>query len=142
MLNNYKNITFTIETLIINNVSKYNSINKLKNFINTTLNTYISNNMIKCVLASNNIKFKNFSNINTFVKNNCIDNNIIIITNEIESYIINNKENSIKLIMNNVNLIFNIKCTKKDIIGPLQKNKIHKKSFYKITPFVDNYIEK
>jgi len=69
--------------------------------------------MIKCVLASNNIKFKNFSNINTFVKNNCIDNNIIIITNEIESYIINNKENSIKLIMNNVNLIFNIKCTKK-----------------------------
>jgi len=32
--------------------------------------------MIKCVLASNNIKFKNFSNINinTFVKNNCIDN--------------------------------------------------------------------
>ena len=145
MLNNYKNknITFTIETLIINNVSKYNSINKLKNFINTTLNTYISNNMIKCVLASNNIKFKNFSNINinTFVKNNCIDNNIIIITNEIESYIINNKENSIKLIMNNVNLNFNIKCTKKDIIGILQKNKIHKKSFYKITPFVDNYIE-
>ena len=75
--------------------------------------------MIKCVLDSNNIKFKNFSNINinTFVKNNCIDNNINIniniITNEIESYIINNKENSIKLIMNNVNLIYNIKCTKK-----------------------------
>jgi hypothetical protein len=144
MLNNYKNknITFAIETLIINNVSKYNSINKLKKFINTTLNTYISNNMIKCILASNNIKFKNFSNINidTFVKNNCIDDNKIIITKKIESYIINNKDNSIVVIMNNVNLNFNIKCTKKDIISILQKNKIHKKNFYKITSFVDSYV--
>ena len=43
MLNNYKNknITFAIETLIIINISKYNSINKLKKFINSTLNTYI-----------------------------------------------------------------------------------------------------
>ena len=99
MLNNYKNknITFSIETLIIDNVSKYNSINKLRKFLNKTLNTYVSNNMIKCVLASNKIKFKNFSNINidTFVKNNCIDDNKIIITNEIELYIINNQENSI-----------------------------------------------
>ena len=146
MLNNYKNknITFSIETLIIDNVSKYNSINKLRKFLNKTLNTYVSNNMIKCVLASNKIKFKNFSNINidTFVKNNCIDNNEIIITNEIELYIINNKENSIELITNKVNLNFNIKCTKKDIIGILQKNKIYKKSFYKITSFVDNYVYK
>ena len=119
MLNNYKNITFSIETLIIDNVSKYNSINKLRKFLNKTLNTYVSNNMIKCVLASNKIKFKNFSNINidTFVKNNCIDDNKIIITNEIELYIINNKENSIELITNKVNLNFNIKCTKKDIIS-------------------------
>ena len=57
MLNNYKNITFSIETLIIDNVSKYNSINKLRKFLNKTLNTYVSNNMIKCVLASNTPKF-------------------------------------------------------------------------------------
>ena len=144
MLNNYKNknITFAIETLIINNISKYNSINKLKKFINSTLNTYISNNIIKCVLASNNLKLKNFSNINIneFVKNNCINNDKIIITNEMEKFIINNKNNIIKSITDDLNLKFNIKATNKDIVSILQKNKIYKKSFYKITSFVDNYV--
>ena len=144
MLNNYKNknITFAIETLIINNISKYNSINKLKKFINSTLKTYISNNIIKCVLASNNLKLKNFSNINIneFVKNNCINNDKIIITNEMENFIINNKNNIIKSITDDLNLKFNIKATNKDIVSILQKNKIYKKSFYKITSFVDNYV--
>jgi hypothetical protein len=57
------NITYSVESLIINNIDKYKSINKLKKFINNTLKTCINNNIIKCVMASNNLKMKNFNNI-------------------------------------------------------------------------------
>jgi transposase len=137
-----KNITYAVENLIINNIDKYNSIVKLKKYINITLNTNISNNIIKCVMACNNLKIKNVNiNINDLVKINCPSNNITpFITDDIEKFIIDNQHNSIKLVVNDIYDKFNVKCSKKDIIGIYQKHKINKQSFYKITPFIDNYV--
>ena len=144
-LNKYlnKNITLSVETLIIKNINKYKSINKLKKFINKTLNTSINNNIIKCVLACNNLKIKNFNNIdvNELTKINCSKHEPkIIIDKEVENFIVNNKHNSVKTIIDDIKLEFNIIFHKTDIIGIFQKHKIDKKSFYKITPFVNDYI--
>jgi len=145
LLNKYlnKNITLSVETLIIKNINKYNSITKIKKFVNKTLNTSINNNIIKCVLACNNLKIKNFNNIdiNKLVEINCLKNeSVIIIDKEIENFIINNKHNSVKTIIEDIKLEFNIILNKKDIISIFQKNNIDKKSFYKITPFINDYV--
>ena len=106
-LNKYlnKNITLSVETLIIKNINKYKSINKLKKFINKTLNTSINNNIIKCVLACNNLKIKNFNNIdvNELTKINCSKHEPkIIIDKEVENFIVNNKHNSVKTIIDDI----------------------------------------
>ena len=93
LLNKYlnKNITLSVETLIIKNINKYNSITKIKKFVNKTFNTSINNNIIRCVLACNNLKIKNFNNIdiNKLFKINCLKNeSVIIINKEIENFII------------------------------------------------------
>ena len=58
-----------------------NTITKIKKFVNKILN-----NIIKCVLACNNLKIKNFNNIdiNKLVEINCLKNeSAIIIDKEI-----------------------------------------------------------
>lgn len=136
------NITLSVETLIIKNFNKFTSINKLKKNINKTLNTCINNNIIKCVLACNNLKMKNHNNIDIskFTKIYCPENKQNIIDSNIETFIINNKHNSVKIIIDDIKTEFNILLTKRDIIGIFQKNKIEKKNFYKITPFINNYV--
>ena len=136
------NITYSVESLIINNINKYKSINKLKKFINKTLNIHINNNIIKCVIVCNNLKMKNFNNIDIskLIKNDCLNNTFNNISKEVELFIINNKHNSIKTISDDIYKEFNIILSKKDIIGIFQKNKIEKKSFFKITPFINNYV--
>jgi len=136
------NITYSVESLIINNINKYKSINKLKKFINKTINIHINNNIIKCVMVCNNLKMKNFNNIDIskLIKNDCLNNTFNNISKEVELFIINNKHNSIKTISDDIYKEFNIILSKKDIIGIFQKNKIEKKSFFKITPFINNYV--
>ena len=138
-----KNITLSVETLIIKNIDKYKSINKLKKFVNKTLNTCINNNIIKCVLACNNLKFKNFNNIkiDELFKINCLKNEPkIIFDKDVEKFIVDNNHNTVNTIINDVKSEFNIILKKRDVIGVFQKNKIEKKSFYKITPFINDYV--
>jgi hypothetical protein len=70
---------------------------KLKKFIYKTLNTYINKNIIKYVLACNNLKIKNFNNI---------DFNKIVEIIKNESEIIKDKNNIYGKICKKYKLIY------------------------------------
>ena len=95
--------------------------------------------------------FKNNSLKNNVVVNNCEDsvkttkkylkNNFTPLSEETEKFIVENNRN-IKDIINDLKIKFNINIHQKQIVNVMHKNKKNIKSFFKITPIIQEFILK
>ncbi len=145
--NNNKLINNAVETFVVDLYNKNNKIGikTIKNQIKNNFKFSINNKSINYIFYKNNLKHKNIK------KNEFYENKIKIkkdnvkfleITEEQKLFILNNKNENIKKIIDLFKNKFNINIHQKQIVNIMNINKIEIKSFFKLSPTIINYILK
>ncbi len=144
--NNNININDAIETFIVNlfKVNNKIGIKSIKTKIKNNFKTTFNNKTIYYILHKNNIKHKNILNFDLYEENKKYKKKdyFIEISKEQTDFILNNKNEKIKIIIDLFFERFNIYIHQKQIVNIMNKNKIEIKSFFKSSPTIIDFILK
>ncbi len=143
--NNNKLINDVVETFVVNLYNKNNKIGikTIKKEIKNNFKFTINNKSINYIFYKFNLKHKNIKK-NDFYKNKSKKDNVKIlkITEEQKLFILDNKNENIKKIIDLFKNKFNINIHQKQIVDIMNINKIGIKSFFKSSPTIINHILK
>ena len=145
--NNNKLINDAVEKFVVDLYDKNNKIGikTIKKEIKNNFKFSINNKSINYIFYKYNLKHKNIKK-NDFYKNKTKtkkDNvKFLKITEEQKLFILNNKNENIKKIIDLFFNKFNINIHQKQIVNIMNINKIEIKSFFKSSPTIVNYILK
>jgi len=138
-----KNITPAVEELI--KINEKTSIKNIKNELKK-INVFLNIKAIRFILNKNNNNYDNKVNIkkikNKIISKKNLKNNFIKLSEENEKFIFQNQNIKISEIIKDFKNKFNIDIHEKQVVNVMYKNKKQIKSFFKMTPIIEEFLLK